>query len=130
MEGFNSAGSVDQLIALSVVVISLAAAYGKAFGPYQTTLAQWVIEAFAIQSRFRGLTNLGVGLVIGVGFSVMAAGMIGTRALVAVGIFAGFLASVEAGRRHDAESYGAIEFVTDLEDERTAGSGSGTRQSH
>ena len=100
-------GNVDELIALSVVVIGLAAAYGKAFGSYQATLSEWVILALHIPSHWKGLTNLAVGLVIATGFSVIAASMMGTWALVAVGIFAGFLASVEAGRAHDTGAIAA-----------------------
>ena len=95
-------GRIDELIALSVVVLGLAAAYAKSFSRYQTTLSQWVIDACGIPSRWRGLTNLAVGLAIAAGFSVIAAMMLDAWALVAVGVFAGFLASVEAGRVHDA----------------------------
>ncbi|WP_300269248.1 hypothetical protein [Microbacterium sp.] len=94
----------DELITLTVLIVGVAAGYGKAFGGYQTTLTQWVIDAFNVAHRFRGLTNLAVGVAIAAGFSIIAARMLGTWEMVAVGIFAGFLASVEAGRKHDEEA--------------------------
>lgn len=101
MDDLNLTQNIDELIALSVIVVGLVAAYGKAFAGYQTILSQWVIDAFAVESRFRGLVNLAVGLLIGTGFSLIAAQMLGTWTLVPVGIFAGFLSSVEASKKHD-----------------------------
>ena len=104
MGELNIGASIEELITLTVVIVGLAAAYGKAFAGYQQTLSQWVIDAFAIASRFRGLTNLAVGIAIGTGFSVIAAGMLETWDMLAIGIFAGLLASVEAGKKHDEEA--------------------------
>lgn len=98
---FTEAG-IEQLIALATVVVGLAAAYAKAFGPYQQTVAQWVIDATAAPKRYKGLINLGVGVVVALGFSAIAAAMMGEWGALPVGTFAGLLASVEASRAHDA----------------------------
>lgn len=102
----NVIGNIDteKIIALGTVMIALAVAFGKAFGPYQMTLSQWVIDALKVKGRYRGLVNLAVGLVIATGFSVIAAYEMEQWAIVAVGAFAGFLASIEAGRQHDDDT--------------------------
>jgi hypothetical protein len=97
---------VAELITLIAVVTGLSVAYGKAFGPYQTQVAQWVIDALGIARRYRGLVNLGTGVAIATAFTVVAAGQLGQPGIIAIGVLAGVFASVEAGRVHDREASG------------------------
>lgn len=92
---------IEELIALTVIIVGLAAAYAKAFGSYQSTIAEWVISSAGVPSRHKGLVNLGVGLAIALLFSGIAATMMGAWMIVPVGSFAGLLASVEASKAHD-----------------------------
>lgn len=92
---------VAELVTLIAVVTGLSVAYGKAFGPYQTQVAQWVIDALGIARRYRGLVNLAVGIMIATAFTVVAAVQLGQSGLIAVGVLAGAFASVEAARVHD-----------------------------
>lgn len=94
---------IEELIALSVTIVGLAAAYAKAFGAHQRTIAEWVIASASVPARHKGLVNLGVGLAVATVFSSIAATMLGAWMIVPVGAFAGLLASVEASRIHDRE---------------------------
>jgi hypothetical protein len=94
---------IGDLVALVGIVVGLGIAYGKAFGPYQTAISQAIIDAGRINSRYRPLTNLIVGVVIGVAITVVGALWLHTWEILPAGIFAGILASVEAGKVHDAE---------------------------
>lgn len=93
--------SVADLIALIAIVAGLAVAYGKAFGSYQQQIAQWVIDAARVPSRYRGLVNLGAGVTIATAFTIIGSVQVGQPGLIAVGVLAGLFASVEAARVHD-----------------------------
>ncbi len=95
---------IAELVTLIAVVTGLSVAYGKAFGPYQTQVAQWVIHAAGVPRRLRGVVNLATGVVIATAFTVVAALHLGQPGIIAVGVLAGVFASVEAGRVHDAGS--------------------------
>ena len=97
---------IEELVALVAVIVGVAAAYAKAFGPYQQVIAQWVIDAAVIGKRYKGLVNLAVGMVVALGFSAIAAAMMGAWMVLPVGTFAGLLASVEASRAHDEATRG------------------------
>jgi hypothetical protein len=92
---------IADLTALIAVVITLGFAYAKGFGAYQTQLVEWVIAAAAIGPRWRGLLNLAVGTVLALLFTAIAAYQLDDWSLIAVGLFAGILASIEAARVHD-----------------------------
>jgi hypothetical protein len=93
--------SVAELVAVIAVVIGLSVTYGKTFGPYQTQLAQWVIDAGAVPKRWRGPVNLATGVVVAAAVTVVGAVQIGEPGLIAVGVLAGVFSSVEAARVHD-----------------------------
>lgn len=95
--------TIGELTALIAVVGSVAAAYGKALGPAQMQLVQWVIEALRVERRYRGLLNLAVGLLLALALSALAGWTIGDPRLPAIGLLAGIIASVEAARVHDAD---------------------------
>lgn len=92
---------VAQLVTLIAVVTGLSVAYGKAFGPYQTQVAQWVIDAAAVPKRLKGVVNLVTGIVIATAFTLVAALQLEQPSIIAVGVLAGVFASVEAGKVHD-----------------------------
>jgi hypothetical protein len=95
---------IADLTALIAVVIALALAYAKGFGAYQTQLVEWVIAASALPGHWRGVLNLGAGVLLAVAFTAIGAFYLGDWSLLAVGVFAGVLASVEAARVHDARA--------------------------
>jgi hypothetical protein len=92
--------SVAWLVAVMAVVIGLPVAYGKTFSPYQTQLAQWVIDAGAVPKRWRGPVNLATGLAIAAAVTVVGAVQIGEPGLIAVGVLAGVFSSDEVARIH------------------------------
>lgn len=94
--------TIGELTALIAVVGSVAAAYGKALGGAQMELVEWVIEALRVESRYRGVLNLGIGLALAQALSGLAVWVIGDARFLAIGMLAGIIASVEAARAHDA----------------------------
>jgi hypothetical protein len=95
--------TIGELTALVAVVGSVAAAYGKALGPAQMQLVQWVIDGLRVKRQFRGLLNLAVGLLLALALSGIAAWITGDPRLPAIGLLAGIIASVEAARAHDEQ---------------------------
>ena len=95
--------TIGELAALIAVVGSVAAAYGKALGGTQMALVEWVVSASAIESRWRGLLNLAIGLLLAQALSGLAVWIIGDPRFLAIGMLAGLIASVEAARAHDAQ---------------------------
>ena len=95
--------NVDELIVIIGVIAALSVAFGKAFGPYQTEISQAVIDALQVPSRYRRILNMGIGVAIGVIFTLVGALSIGEWQIVPAGILAGIMASVEASKVHDRE---------------------------
>jgi hypothetical protein len=89
---------IGGLLAMLFAVVAL---YAKYVGPYQTQLSEWVIEARQVESRYKGLVNLAVGVVLAVAISGVAAWYLGNLFILPVGVLAGALASVEAAKVHD-----------------------------
>lgn len=97
-------GDLSGIMLALGVLFGAAIAYGKIVGPHQTELTQTVIETFGVPKRYRRLANLAVGLVLAVALFAVAAYSTGLWVLVIPGITAGFLSSVTAGAKHDAET--------------------------
>jgi hypothetical protein len=95
---------IAQLLTLAAGVVALASGYAKAFGAYQFEIVQWVIDAGRVPGRFRGVVNLIVGMAIATAFGGLSAWQAGDPRLLALGLLAGVLASVEAAKVHDAQS--------------------------
>jgi hypothetical protein len=95
---------IAQLLALVAAVVALAAGYAKAFGASQYRIVEWVIAAGRVPGRFRGVVNLAVGVAIATAFGGLSAWQAGDPRLLALGLLAGVLASVEAAKVHDAQS--------------------------
>jgi hypothetical protein len=93
--------TLRDLTALIAVVVTVAAAYGKALGSTQMTLVEWVIAATGVAARWRGLLNLAIGISLAQALSGLAVWVIGEPRLLAIGLVAGLIASVEAARVHD-----------------------------
>jgi hypothetical protein len=93
---------IAQLLALVATVVALATGYAKAFDAYQFQIVQWVIDAGRVPGRFRGMVYLIVGVAIAAAFSGLGAWQAGDPGLLALGLLAGVLASVEAAKVHDA----------------------------
>lgn len=100
---------ITDLLALIGAVVTLGAAYGKMFGGRQTQIVEWIVTGFGVKSRWRGLVNLAVGLVIAGAVSAYAALRSGEWAMLAAGLLAGLLASDEAARVHDEQAAKAAE---------------------
>ena len=96
--------TIGELTALIAVVVSIATAYGKAFGKTQMQLVQWTIEALVVPNRYRGLLNLAIGVGLALTMSAIAAWVIGEPRFLAIGLLAGIIASIEAASAHDANS--------------------------
>jgi cobalamin synthase len=96
-------------LALVAMVVALAAGYAKAFGVYQCQLVQWVIDAGEVPGRFRGLVNLAVGTALAAAFGALGARQADDPGLLALGLLAGVLASVEAAKVHDATGQTGID---------------------
>lgn len=96
--------TIGEVTALIAVVGSVAAAYGKAFGSTQMALVEWVIAAGEVESRWRGILNLAIGLLLAQASSGLAVWVTGDPRFLAVGLLAGIIASVEAARAHDARA--------------------------
>lgn len=108
-----------QLLALVATVVALAAGYAKAFHVHQFQIVEWVIDAGRVPGRFRGLVNLVVGVAIAAAFSGLGAWQAEESALLALGLLAGVLASVEAAKLHDARDAGAVSEARPAATERT-----------
>jgi len=93
----------DELAAFAAAVLVLSAAYGSAFGKYQTKFTDAVIDAFRVDGRFKQMTNFAVGILIAISFTCIAALKLGDWTIAPVGILAGILASVTASETHDAQ---------------------------
>lgn len=89
------------LLTLIAAVVALSVAYSQTLGPYQYRITEWVIEAFTIRSRYKGLTNLGVGMILAACFGVLVAIQSGEWLILATVVLAGVLASVKAADEHD-----------------------------
>jgi hypothetical protein len=94
--------TIGELTALIAVVGTVAAAYGKALGGTQMALVEWVVAATQVESRWRGLLNLAIGVTLAQGMSGLAVWIIGDPRFFAIGLLAGLISSVEAARTHDA----------------------------
>lgn len=91
----------EELAKLFLLVGAVALAYGKAVGSTQAQVSQWVIDAWQVKSRYRGLINLAVGMVLAGAFGLLAAWQGGDWSVLAVIVLAGIVASVEAAKAHD-----------------------------
>lgn len=96
----------DQNLALIVATIAFiagaATAYGKVLGPIQVQLVEWIIEATALKSRFKGLLNLAVGVALAVAITVVTILQGAPWWFLGIGLFGGMIASIEASKAHDA----------------------------
>ena len=98
--------NITELITIIGVITGLALAYGKAFGTYQSEITQAVIDVFEVKTRFRRILNLTVGIMIANAFTIVGAAWLHAWGVIPAGMLAGILASVEAGRTHDARKAG------------------------
>jgi hypothetical protein len=102
----NVEKNITELITIIGVIAGLALAYGKAFGTYQSEITQAVIDVFEVKKRFRRILNLTTGVLIASAFTIVGAAWLHSWGVVPAGVLAGILASVEAGRTHDARKVG------------------------
>lgn len=96
--------TVEQLVVIVGVIAALSLAYAKGVSASQKEITQAFIDAFKVPSRYRRGLNMVVGIVLGVFVTIVGALWLGTWSIVPVGILAGVLASVEAGKVHDGEA--------------------------
>jgi hypothetical protein len=95
-------GSLGDLVAYLGIILAASVAYGKAFAPYQVQLTETVIVTLGLSKRWKRLANLLTGIGVATAFTAVGAYALGRWELLLPGVFAGFLASVEAGRQYDA----------------------------
>lgn len=84
------------------IVAGLSAGYGFLFGQYQEIVTEWIIDAFDIETRFKGVTNLGMSIAIALMFSALALSRTGDWRLLPAGVLAGIIAAAEASKIHDS----------------------------
>jgi len=96
----NDALSND-LTAYFAIIVLVSVAYGKTFGGTQEAITQAVVDALAIRSRYRRVTNLAVGMAIALLIAGAAAWKLQTWDVLPIGIIAGLMASVEAAKAHE-----------------------------
>jgi hypothetical protein len=66
-------------------------------------MVQWVIDAGRVPGRFRGLVNLATRKALAAAFGVLGAWQASDPSILALGLLAGVLASVESAKVHDAK---------------------------
>jgi hypothetical protein len=93
--------SVATLIAAIAVIVGASVTYAKTIGPYQEVLTQVAVETFGVESRYKKVVNLGVGILLASILTVVAAYAIGNMIVIPAGIIAGVFASAEAQRVHE-----------------------------
>ena len=89
------------ITAYFALIVLISVAYGRTFGGFQEAITQSVVDALAVKSRYRRVTNLAVGMVIALLIAGAAAWKLGTWDVIPIGIIAGLMASVEAARAHE-----------------------------
>lgn len=94
---------LDGFIVAVLAIIAVASQLATAFGPYQESITEAVIEGFGIPKRFKRLTNFGVGLTLGLLFAVVIAFYMGAPIFIPIGVLIGVLASVSAAKAHDSQ---------------------------
>ena len=52
------------ITAYFALIVLISVAYGRTFGGFQEAITQSVVDALAVKSRYRRVTNLAVGMVI------------------------------------------------------------------
>jgi len=95
-------GSLGDLVTYLGIIVATSVAYGKIAGPYQVSLTETVIVTLKLASRWKRLANLATGIVVAVAFFGVGAYAIDRWELLLPGLFAGFLASVEASKVYEA----------------------------
>jgi len=95
-------GNLGDLIAYLGIIVAASVAYGKIAGPYQVSLTETVIVTLGLAKRWKRLANLSTGIVVALAFFGVGAYAIDRWELLLPGLFAGFLASVEASRAYEA----------------------------
>lgn len=95
---------IDELVVLLGLVAALGVAYAKTFAPYQEAITQAIVDAARVGTRYKRLTNLAVGEGMAIAFSALGAWVIGDWTVLALGVIAGLLSSVEAARVHDTQA--------------------------
>lgn len=94
---------VEPFAFVIALVLGASYGYGKVFGPHQTVITQYFIDAFGVRKRFKGVMNLGIGTALATMLAALAAFQADNWLLLGFGIIGGIKASVEASRAHDAE---------------------------
>lgn len=98
---------ITELVQYAVVIGGTALAYSKAFGSAQAYVVEAIIQAASVPKRRKPAVNILVGLMLGLIFSVPVGAKTGQWWLLLAGALAGFLASVEAAKAHDAADQAA-----------------------
>ena len=104
MTDLDMNATVEQLVVILGVIAALSLAYAKGVSAPQKEITQAFIDAFKVPSRYRRGLNMLVGVGLGIIVTIVGALWLGTWSIVPVGILAGVLASVEAGKVHDGEA--------------------------
>lgn len=93
--------TAEQFGILVALVGAVSVGYGKILGDTQMNITQAFIDALDIESRFRALFNLAVGVILAVAISLIAVLFLNDWKFTGVGLLAGVIASVNAGKLHD-----------------------------
>lgn len=94
---------IEELVFAIGAVVALSLAYAKGVASTQMFMAEALIRAFRVKSRYKMVTNMAVGIVLGAVVTLVGALWVGTWDIVPAGVLAGILASTEASKLHDAQ---------------------------
>jgi Tfp pilus assembly protein PilN len=94
---------IEELVFAIGAVVALSLAYAKGVAGTQMFMAEAIIRAMKIRSQYKMITNMAVGVVLGVCVTLVGAMWVGTWDIVPAGVLAGILASTEASKLHDAK---------------------------
>lgn len=103
--------TVDPFIVTAGLVAGASLVYGYFFGGHQEKVAQWFIDALGTPTRYKGVTNLAVGLALALPFAAVFA--IQTNLLTgSIFMLGGLVSSIRASNAHD-ENDAVVEFMVE-----------------
>lgn len=93
----------DQLLAILGVVFLLARGYGAIIGEFQMEFADAIFEYFGTPSNQKRILNFAIGTAVAALATLVIATYIGDLRLIFIALVAGFFASTDAAKAHDAK---------------------------
>jgi hypothetical protein len=108
----------DVLLALLGVVFLLARGYGAMIADYQREFAEALFTWFGTPSERKPIYNFAIGIAIALLLTTVVAVYIREWEIIFVALVAGFFASTDAAKQHDAEAAADDAYDAGRHDER------------